>query len=146
MLTEIEYSPLEAFRRLSHLPYITFLDSARFHPDHGRYSFLAADPRLLIRTEKDQTTVSAKRGRVTVGGDPWEVLDAMLSRFRLPSPVENLPTGAAIGFLSYDVGHWLDRIPIPRSSLLSTPELWFGFYDLLLAFDHLKKQAWLITQ
>ena len=147
ILTEIEYSPIEAFRRLQHLRHPVFLDSARFHADHGRSSILAADPRLVLRAAGDETTLVARPGCVTVGGDPWEVLDAMLSRFRLPDTAgwTTFPGGAAIGFLSYDLGRWLERIPPPRPSPLPAPEMWFGFYDVLLIFDHLKKQGWIIS-
>jgi para-aminobenzoate synthetase component I len=147
MLTEIEYAPLRAFQKLHHLPHAAFLDSARFHPLHGRYSLLAADPKLIVCATGAQTTVSAKRGRVTVGGDPWEVLDAMLSRFRHNhfNPKQPLPVGAAIGFLSYDLGRWLEKLPTPRPALLPTPDLWFGFYDVVFVFDHLEQRGWLIS-
>lgn len=147
MLTEIDCSPLETWRRLRHLPHGVFLDSARFHPGHGRWSFLGADPRLVIRAQDGETAVVTAHGRVVTGGDPWETLDAMLSRFRLFAPPSGLPLpiGAAIGFLSYDLGRWLERSPPPRPALLAAPELWFGFYDVLLAFDHLEKRGWLIS-
>jgi len=147
MVTEIDYSPLEAFRRLQHLRYVVFLDSAGFHPQHGRYSILAADPRLIVLANGEQTTVSARPGRIIVPGDPWEVLDAMLSRFRLhdSAVTPQLPIGAAIGFLSYDMGRWLEKTASSRPPLVPAPDLWFGFYDVLFVFDHIEKRGWLIS-
>jgi para-aminobenzoate synthetase component I len=147
MIVEVPYEPLEIFQRLRHLPHLAFLDSARFHANHGRFSFLAADPQLIVTNEAATTTVSARAGRVTVGGDPWEVLDAMLSRFRVydSNHEKNFPMGAAIGFLSYDMGRWLEKMPAPHAPLLATPDLWFGFYDVIFAFDHLEKKGWLIS-
>ncbi len=152
MLTEIHDNSLDAFHRLRHLPHVVFLDSARSHPNHGHYSFLGADPRLVIQSQGNQTTIiTAGLGHVVAEGNPWEVLDAMLSRFHLDGTIVEprlplrLPLGAAIGFLSYDTSWWLEKMPLPHSFLLPTPDLWFGFYDVLLAFDHLEKRGWLIS-
>jgi len=147
MLTEIEHDPLKAFHRLRHLPFVAFFDSARFHPLHGRYSFLAADPRLVISSEADRVDIRRGDSLHSWNGNPWEALDGMLSRFRLPSDsaAGNLPLGAAAGFLSYDMGRWLEHLPPPHSPLLPAPDCWFGFYDVLLAFDHQEQRGWLIS-
>lgn len=150
MLTEISYSPADAFRRLSHLRHLVFLDSARFHPKHGRWSFLAADPRLILRSEQDCVTLISQSSEIRIRNNPWEILDGILSRFRLPSdtPSETpyrLPLGAAIGYFGYNASRWIDSSPLPRAPLLPAPEAWFGFYDVLLAFDHLERRAWLIS-
>ena len=36
--------PWDVARKLAHLPYLLFLDSADPHPVLGRYSYVAADP------------------------------------------------------------------------------------------------------
>ena len=44
--------PLEWFARLSRSSGVLFLDSARFDPELGRYSFLTADPFERVVTRK----------------------------------------------------------------------------------------------
>lgn len=146
-LAEIEYKPLDAFLKLKHLPHLVFLDSSRFHSKHGRYSFLAADPIVKIETKEDKTEIKSKRGCLNFRGDPWEILDSMLSRFRAPTPElsQSFPNGAAIGFLGYELGQWLENVRIAKTTLVPSPDLWFGFYDVVFAFDHLEKKAWLIS-
>src|SRR5215813_5370952 len=47
--------PWDVARRLAHLPHLLFLDSADFHPEFGRYSYVAADPvAILIRPAPDE--------------------------------------------------------------------------------------------
>ncbi len=147
MLTEIQHAPVEIFRRLRHLPHLAFLDSARFHPGHGRFSFLAADPLMTLRTDGARSFIHRRSGEVEITGDPWEILDALLTRFRHPGDPDHprLPVGAAIGFLGYGMGQWLDRSPQPRPALIQSPDLWFAFYDVLLAFDHVGQRGWLVS-
>jgi para-aminobenzoate synthetase component I len=147
MITEIGYQPLEAFQKLRHLSNIVFLDSSRFHPKHGRYSILAADPQLQIRSESGTTSIQTRSSPFAIHGDPWEVLDAMLSKFRIfeAQKMFGFPLGAAIGFFSYEMGRWLETLPPSRPNLIPTPEMWFGFYDVILIFDHLEKKGWLVS-
>ncbi len=147
MLTEIEYDPLKAFSRLRHMPFVAFLDSARIHASHGRYSFLATDPRLVVFSEGGHVHIQRGGNILSWEANPWETLDGMLSRFRLPSEgaSNHLPLGAAIGFLGYGMGQWLEQVPPPKPAILSSPDAWFGFYDVLLAFDHIDQCAWLIS-
>ena len=80
--------PLEAFAALGHLPAPVLLDSARVDPALGRWSYVAADPFLLL-TSKD--------GRIRLGdrsltGDPF----AALQRLLRASPLEHDPGAAAV--------------------------------------------------
>jgi para-aminobenzoate synthetase component I len=145
MITEIPYSPSENFQRLQHLPHPVFLDSARFHPEHGRFSLLAVDPQLTVSTRQGETIISSPTGSISTQDNPWEVLDLLLSRFRNNIVHPFLPMGGAFGFLNYEMGKWLEKLPQAHPLLIDAPEMWFGFYDLILAFDHLDKKGWIIS-
>src|SRR3978361_662828 len=49
--------PLECCARLRGLPYLLFLDSARDPERLGRYSFLAADPALVVHGKGSRASV-----------------------------------------------------------------------------------------
>jgi len=150
MLTEIEFrgrASMDVFRRLRHLRHVVFLDSARFHPAHGRFSFLAADPLLTITARNHAIEIGGPAGRRSMEGNPWEIFESLLTRFRLP-PLKNdlqLPLGAAIGYFGYDLNRHLECLASPPAAPLPAPDLWFGFYDSLFAFDHQERRAWLVT-
>ena len=53
--------------------------------------------------------------------------------------------GGAAGYLAYDWGRVLERLPAPRHEDLALPDVVFGMYDWVLAWDHEQSRAWLIS-
>lgn len=111
-------------------PYAQFLDSSMFNEKQGRYSFIALDPQETLTTA-DHAFSSLK-----------EKLDQ--NRF---STVENLPPfqGGFLGYFSYEMLHEIETLPRKEKDAFATPDLVLGFYDVVAAFDHLEKQAWIIS-
>jgi len=126
--------PEAALVRLAAQPYCMFLDSALREPSLGRYSFLAADPFDLLTLP-----VGAK--------EPFQQVAAKLDGFKAAS-LPDLPPfqGGAAGLFSYDLSRSLEKIPPPRFDEFHTPALVVGLYDVVLAFDHAQRRAWIISQ
>ncbi|MBM4093516.1 MAG: anthranilate synthase component I family protein [Planctomycetes bacterium] len=126
--------PVETFLALAHLPHCLFLDSALRHPELGRHSFVAADPFDFWRVP---------------GGHP-EPLDPV--RYRLAAmaaaTVEGLPPfqGGAAGLFAYDLNGAFERLPAPRCDEFQIPAMALGWYDVVVAFDHVRNRAWIISQ
>jgi para-aminobenzoate synthetase component 1 len=53
--------------------------------------------------------------------------------------------GGAVGYLSYDLCHFIERLPNKAVDDLQLPECYLGFYDAVMAFDLLKGQAYIIS-
>src|SRR5690349_8484806 len=53
--------PWDVARRLAHLPYLLFLDSAERHDERGRYSYVAADP-TRWQTARPRNDLDGERG------------------------------------------------------------------------------------
>jgi para-aminobenzoate synthetase component 1 len=126
--------PWDAFQRVAHLPHALFLDSALSHPTLGRYSYVTADPFAWLMS----------RGRQ--GSDPFTRLAEGLARYR-SEPQPELPPfqGGAAGLFGYDLCHWIERLPRPGLDEFAVPDLAVGFYDWVLAFDHIQGRAWVIS-
>jgi len=125
-----------AMRRLAGLPHMAILDSAMPMGRLGRFSFLVADPFELFRL-------------VRPIADPLAHLARLLDTFRMESSVASLPPfqGGAVGFLGYEFGRCLERIPAARHNEFDIPLAMFGFYDTVLAWDHEQGgQGWIISQ
>ena len=140
--------PAEVCARFLDLPYVLFLDSAATqHPD-AQYSFLAADPPQVVRSKGASTEI-----RGVPGGDWTQVEGDALSvaRALLPSeptePVPGLPPfqGGIAGYIGYDWGAVLERLPRPRYDDLAIPDVVLGLYDWVIAWDHRIGTAWLIS-
>lgn len=140
--------PVECCARLLGLPYLLFLDSARDPGRLGRYSFLAADPAIVVHGKGASASVLDTR---TGTDTPLEThalvgVRALLAPHQT-DPVPDLPPfqGGAAGYLAYDWGAVLERLPSPRWDDLAIPDVIFPIYDWVIAWDHLEGRAWLIS-
>ena len=140
--------PVETCARLAGMPYRVFLDSAADPVRLGRYSFLAADPAVVVRSKGTQAE------RLTLpDGTPEPLADHALHAVReLLRPhaallVPGLPPfqGGAAGYIGYDWGAVLERLPAPRYDDLAIPDVMLGLYDWVVAWDHAKGRAWIIS-
>ena len=135
LVVELEHPPLpaEAFRRLATLPHVLFLDSALQNEKLGRYSFLAADPFDFLQCPADGTDALAQ-------------LEQRLQNWQSET-IAGLPPfqGGAAGLLNYDLGRSLEKVPLPKHDEFQLPAAAVGLYDIVLAYDHLQRRAWLIS-
>jgi para-aminobenzoate synthetase component 1 len=127
--------PVRCCEQLSGLPYRVFLDSAQHASPLGRYSFVAADPAAVVR----------RRGEDA--GDALNEVRRLLTQ-RSAEAIPGLPpfqTGA-LGYIAYEWGRTLERIPAPRYDDLHLPDVVFGIYDWTIAWDHEASRAWVIAR
>jgi aminodeoxychorismate synthase component I len=123
-----------------------WLDSARFHPVTGRWSLLGFDPWLTLRVRGDRCELITSAATHVWRDHPLSALRGVLSRYRCSSPA-GLPGRAVglMGFLSYDLNRWIERLPDPQADPDPVPEmLWFGMRRVVLC-DHLTGRSWLFS-
>jgi para-aminobenzoate synthetase component 1 len=128
-------------------PYRLFLDSATRDTRLGRYSFLCAAPVTVIRSKNTEVErIDANGSRRRVETDALRAVRAMVEPHRTPA-VAALPPfqGGAAGYMAYDFGLTLERLPAPRHDDLALDDLVFGMYDWVIAWDHSSSRAWLIS-
>lgn len=134
--------PAEVFPALAHLPYALFLDSAMAEPRLGAMSYIAVDPFKILRSDQGRVTVD----ETTVEGNPFDILKAELAAHALDRHPDLPPfQGGAAGLFGYDLAWYLEKLPLHQTDDMEFPEMAFGFYDLVLAFDHNARRAWLIS-
>ena len=139
--------PVRCCELLEGLPHRLFLDSAARSPELGRYSFVTADPVAVVRSKGPRTERIDRHGNVhDVAGDALEVVAALLAP-HAAQPAPDLPPfqGGAAGYVAYDWGRILERLPLPRHDDLALPDVVLGIYDWVLAWDHRESRAWLIS-
>ncbi|HEX4573891.1 MAG TPA: aminodeoxychorismate synthase component I [Gemmatimonadales bacterium] len=138
--------PLETCARFAGLPFLIFLDSAT-DPEHlGRFSFLAADPVTAVRSKGLLTQQLIDGTWIRVDGDPLARVRALLAPHAV-EPSASLPPfqGGAAGYIGYDWGGRLERVPRPRRDDLAIPDVLLGLYDWVIAWDHPAGRAWVIS-
>jgi para-aminobenzoate synthetase component 1 len=138
--------PVDCFRRLARLPHAIFLDSALKHEDLGRYSFLTADPFRVVEVRGQQVRLDGTPQAIPAGTNPLDFLKTELAPFS-GSRRAGLPPfqGGAAGVLGYDLNRFFERLPSVPKDDFEPPELSFGIYDWVIAWDHAAGRAWIIS-
>jgi para-aminobenzoate synthetase component 1 len=139
-------SPPDAFELIKDRPLSFFLDSGMDPHKLGRYSFIGSDPFLVMKSRGSSIVISSSYKKQRITGNPFDILGILLKIYKLedgPSPVPF--TGGAVGYLSYDLCHFIERLPSTTVDDLKLPECYLGFYDTILAFDNLLAKVYIIA-
>jgi para-aminobenzoate synthetase component 1 len=143
---DTELPPIDAFELLRNRRFGFFLDSGMDPDKLGRYSFTGSDPFLVLSSRGSELTVTRGAERKSLNGNPFDILGQFLELYRLDSDSPPVPfIGGAVGYLSYDLCHFIERLPDTAVDDLNLPECYFGFYDLVLAFDNLQGKAYIVS-
>src|SRR5215469_14625032 len=115
----------------------------------SRYSFLAANPFLIFRSFGSRCEITECETHVShvQFGNPWQVLDALMSRFELLDEVGfPFPLGGCFGFWGYDLKNFTEP-KLPRRALndLELPDCHVGFYDSVVVFDHQLSKTFIVS-
>ncbi len=79
-------------------------------------------------------------------GDPFAVLERELDRYRIEPARCRCPfAGGAVGFLGYELGRCLERLPARHANELAIPDMVVAFYDVVIAFDQSERRAWILS-
>jgi len=120
------------------------LDSA-LADNQGRFSYIVADPLRTLRCSPAPWEVSIDG--VATTDDPFTALARELAPFRTSphKPPGVAPfMGGAVGFFSYELGGVLEKLPQPKSAPWPL-DMAVGIYDTIAAFDHQRREAWVIA-
>lgn len=145
LVEEIHNPPTapQAFELFRDKPFSFFLDSGMDPQRLGRYSFMGSSPFLVMRSRGSEITLLSPEGEKTGSGNPFDVLGELLHEYRLDENPSALPfIGGAVGYLSYDLGHFIEKLPSTAVDDLQLPECYLAFYDAVIAFDHLEGRAY----
>ena len=141
-------APEDVFRALARRRGAFFLDSAAGPEALSRWSFLGAEPFLVLEAfdapeSGERTVVETEAGRRSeTSENPFTALRRTLERLRLPRAEGPLPFSAgAVGYLGYDLKHSVERLPRRALRDQSFPDMRFGFHDRLLAHDR-ESDSW----
>jgi para-aminobenzoate synthetase component 1 len=136
----------ELFELIKEKPYSFFLDSGMDPRRLGRYSFLGSEPFLVVSNRGAEVTLTRGQDHEVQHVNPFDAVGKLLEAYRLdhcPAPVPFL--GGAVGYFSYDLCHFIERLPSTAIDDLKLPESCLAFYDTVVAFDHLENKAYLVA-
>jgi anthranilate synthase component 1 len=147
VLTADLETPVSAFLRAAWPEKECFLlESVEGGEQVGRYTFIGLAPFKRIVSRGRQIAITEGRKTVTFEGDIFAVLREALSGHK-PARLQSLPpfTAGAVGFFSYDAVRQIERLPSLAADELGVPDACLLFFDEVLAFDHVRKEIWLVV-
>ncbi len=135
-------SPERAFELLARDERPFFLDTGLRLPGFGRFSLLGSRPFLVLESKGTRLTLRGSGKPETHEGNPFHFLKKILERHKLAAHPSLPFAGGAVGYLGYDLGHFIERLPATAADDLRAPDMALGFYDTALVVDHQTQRAW----
>ncbi len=128
-------------------PGLFLLQSGLLEAPGARYSLAGTRPFLTFRSWGSRCELRSGTGADTHFGNPWSILEALLSRFEMLEELDlPFPLGGCFGFWGYDLKNFVEpRLPRRAVNDLELPDCCVGFYGSLVVFDHRLGKTWIIA-
>ena len=142
-------TPVTAFAKLHRGRFGFLLESLEGGERWARYTFLATDPREVLRYRGRQCERWTAASGWELAADDIPPLEHIGRTMRRYAPVEvpGLPrfTGGAVGYIGYDVVRTLESLPSPPPDDRDLPDALLMVADTLLVLDNLYNRATVIA-
>ena len=108
--------------------------------DADRFSYWAAEPKEIFEFKTGEK-------------DPFGKLHEVLNKYKFADhkgnhtglPLRGMFCGGWIGYFSYELGRYIEKLPETTIDDLKMPLIRLCFYDRLIAYDHVEGTVWLIV-
>ncbi|HEX5823694.1 MAG TPA: anthranilate synthase component I family protein [Candidatus Limnocylindrales bacterium] len=128
--------PIDVAESFRDLPGLVLLESAR-PGRNARWTYLTADPVAVL-------------DEPAAGADPFAVARRLVARLEGGGPAlhAGMPDappflGGLVGFLAYELGDVMERLPSPPADEQGLPLLRLALHDWVIAWDRRTGRAWL---
>ena len=141
-----QHTAFELFHAFKDDPYCFLLDSSMQNDRLGRFTFMGSHPFLIFKSKNENITITEGTYSKELRGNPFELLRDLMHKYKTADkhPIPFL--GGAVGYLSYDMCHSLEKLPRTAVDELDIPDCFFGFYDSIVAVDHKNNDVYIIAR
>ena len=142
---ETKYTAFELFHAIQDEPYSFLLDSSMENEKLGRFTFMGCSPFMIFKSKNRDITIEENNNIRSFTGNPFEILKELLQKYKT-EVVDKLPfLGGAVGYLTYDMMHHIEKLPRTAVDDVNIPDAYFGFYDNIVAIDHQRNVTYIIA-
>ena len=112
----------------------------------GRYTIIGADPDKTWNFNKNKITLFENNKKKIIKKSPYPFLKKLIQSFNFPMP-KNLPplTSLLVGFFSYDIIRYIEKIPDKCSDDLKIPDIRLIRPKTIIIHDNLLKKIYFIN-
>ena len=140
-------TPVAAWLHLSQkAKYAFLLESVEKGNQYSRYSYVGINPQKILMHNNGKTTITENGKTIDIDTPFLTLLRETQSQYNM-TKLPGIPsfTGGLVGYLGYETIAWVEDIPIHDKSNLDVPDSVFMLFEDMIAFDHLKGSALVIS-
>jgi anthranilate synthase component 1 len=140
-------TPVAAWVHLSQkAEYAFLLESVEKGNQYSRYSYVGINPQKILMHNNGKTTITENGKTIDIDTPFLTLLRETQSQYNM-AKLPGIPsfTGGLVGYLGYETIAWVEDIPIHDESELDVPDSVFMLFEDMIAFDHLKGSALVIS-
>jgi anthranilate synthase component 1 len=140
-------TPVAAWVHLSKkAEYAFLLESVEKGNQYARYSYVGINPQKILSHKDGQTCITENGKSIEIDKPFLDLLRETQSQYNMVKLPE-IPsfTGGLVGYLGYETIAWIEDIPTHTDSAMDVPEAVFMLFEDMIAFDHLKGSALVIS-
>jgi anthranilate synthase component 1 len=140
-------TPVAAFLKLDRGDFSFLLESVEGGEKWGRYCFLGGEPSIIFQSKGARVEITRNgHSEVQDGVDPLDALKHLMREYH-PVEVEGLPRffGGAVGYLTYDMVRFFERLPDQTVDDLNVPDAMFMITDTIVIFDHMLQKIKVVS-
>jgi anthranilate synthase component 1 len=126
--------------------YAFLLESVEKGNQYSRYSYVGINPQKILMHNNGKTTITENGKTIDIDTPFLTLLRETQSQYNM-TKLPGIPsfTGGLVGYLGYETIAWVEDIPIHDKSDLDVPDSVFMLFEDMIAFDHLKGSALVIS-
>lgn len=138
-------SAFELFHAFKDEPFCFLLDSSMENEKLGRYTFMGGSPFIIFKSKNQDITIKENNITRSFIGNPFEVLSELLKKYKTDDNSVIPFLGGAVGYFAYDMCHLIEKLPRTAVDDVKIPDSCFGFYDSIIAVDHLTGNSYIVA-
>ncbi len=141
----IKIDPLKTFKRFKEDTSPILLESQKDPERLGRWSIMASNPFLIISSKGNEIIITSDKDKEVLDGNPLEVLEEYVDKYKVKNDTHLPFIGGALGYLGYDLCHHVEDLPVSVEDDVDIPDMYFGFYDKVVIYDHLEEKTYITS-
>ena len=144
-VSSTSFNVLDAFMTIGNAKRYAFLfESVEGEERVAQYSFVGADPYMIVRGNGNQTVLEREDGLETLQMPASDYLKQHFRQRTLAEQVDQVPLmGGAVGYLGYNAAQWFE--PAAKSAEGTCDDAVFMVCRSLVVFDHRRNRVRLVS-
>jgi anthranilate/para-aminobenzoate synthase component I len=143
---ELPFMPPQQIFEFMEAPNSFLLESIKGPEKISRYSFIGAEPFLIFKVKNGVVEISRSNKKTLSSKAPLKKLRDLMQAYQVNAQIGIPPfAGGAVGIISYDFVHYLERLPRTAIDDLEIPDAHIMLIDTVIAIDHKLRKMFLIS-